>query len=266
MTQGSCVRCGMGLATRGQREVVVRKWAARLSGNTSYARMYRLVDRLSLCAGCLEGMPVIGEQICEQCGRSWESLGKESILKIGGERCRDCVSVGESALGGNRGLLRYDEWGKDLLGLYKYRGDERLAEFFGQLLTLAMYRYFSHGQFGYLVAVPLHAKRLQERGFNQMEKMAERVSRATGLPAQHALVRMKETPKLSQQTGREVRILSMKNAFIWRGEVLGKRGKPSYLLLLDDIYTTGSTLRACARAIQEAETVKTHIWSLTIFR
>jgi len=236
-----------------------------LSGRTSYAHMYRLVDRLPLCSGCLEEMPVIGETICEQCGRSWEHQGEPFLLESGSLRCRDCRSLGESALGGNRGLLRYDDWGKDLLGLYKYRGDERLADFFGKLLTLAMYRYFRPGQFDYLVAVPLHPKRLNERGFNQMESIAGRLSRAIGVPAQNALIRTKETAKLSQQTGREVRIHSMKDAFAWKGEAAHPK-KPSRILLLDDIYTTGSTLRACAQAIHHVETVKSYIWSLTIYR
>lgn len=265
MSQGGCVKCGIRFAARGRREAVVRSWAVRLSGRTSYAHMYRLVDRLPLCAGCLEEMPVIGEKICEQCGRSWERQGQQNLLESGALRCRDCRSIGESALGGNRGLLRYDDWGKDLLGLYKYRGDERLADFFGKLLTVAMYRYFRSGQFDYLVAVPLHPKRLSERGFNQMERLVERVGRSTGMPAQNALIRTKETPKLSQQTGREVRVISMQNAFEWRGEAT-KPKRPSRILLLDDIYTTGSTLRACAQAIHHVETVKSYIWSLTIYR
>lgn len=265
MSQGGCVKCGIRFAARGRREAVVRSWAVRLSGRTSYAHMYRLVDQLPLCAGCLEEMPVIGERICEQCGRSWEHQGQQVLLENGALRCRDCRSIGENALEGNRGLLRYDDWGKDLLGLYKYRGDERLADFFGKLLALAIYRYFRSGQFDFLVAVPLHAKRLSERGFNQMERVAGRLSRAIGVPVQDALTRTKETAKLSQQTGREVRIHSMQDAFAWKGEAAHPK-KPSRILLLDDIYTTGSTLRACAQAIHHVETVKSYIWSLTIYR
>jgi len=265
MSQGGCVKCGIRVAARDRREAVVRSWAVRLAGRTSYAHMYRLVDRLPLCAGCLEEMPVIGEPICEQCGRSWEHQGQGIMLESGALRCRDCRSIGENALGGNRGLLLYDDWGKDLLGLYKYRGDERLADFFGKLLTVAMYRYFRSGQFDYLVAVPLHSKRLSERGFNQIESVAARLSRAIGVPARNALIRTKETAKLSQQTGREVRIQSMQDAFAWKGEAPHPQ-KPSRILLLDDIYTTGSTLRACAQAIHHVETVKPYIWSLTIYR
>lgn len=265
MSQRGCVRCGIRVAARNQREAVVRSWAVRLSGRTSYAHMYRLVDQLPLCAGCLEEMPVIGERICEQCGRSWDHKGQQNLLESGALRCRDCRAIGGNALVGNRGMLLYNEWGKDLLGLYKYRGDERLADFFGKLLTLAIYRYFRSGQFDYLVAVPLHAKRLSERGFNQMERVAGQLSRAIGVPVQDALTRTKETAKLSQQTGREVRIHSMQDAFAWKGEAAHPK-KPSRILLLDDIYTTGSTLRACAQAIHHVETVKSYIWSLTIYR
>ncbi|MCM3079646.1 ComF family protein [Brevibacillus invocatus] len=267
MSQGACVRCDR-IAARNQRETVVRRLASQLAGRNGYAHMYRLVGSLPLCGACLAAMPVIEGQICEQCGRSLAAQGLdcERGTESSEQRCRDCRSPVVSALEGNRGLLRYDAWGKDLLGLYKYRGDERLAHFFGMLLALAMYRYFQPGQFDCLVAVPLHEKRLQERGFNQMERISQYLSRVTGVPVQHALIRTKDTPKLSKQNGRDVRIQSMKDAFSWREEDSGKRGEISCFLLLDDIYTTGSTLRACAKAIQEAQTVKTYIWSLTIFR
>lgn len=283
MLQHACVRCGMRLVTQATaREGIVRRWAAVLVEKSKYPLMYRLLDQLPLCAGCLEGLPVIGEKICQQCGRGWEIQQEQWNKKIvhtdAGTsvwHCRDCQMVEIGALQGNRSLLRYSEWGKDLLGLYKYRGDERLSHFFGTLLNIAVLRYFQSHAFACIVAVPLHQNRLLERGFNQVELLADTLSKAIGVPARSWLRRTKETPKLSQQSGRGARQTHMEDAFAWSGEEKDSRHRPFFrkgkessgsILLLDDIYTTGSTLRSCAETIKKNQSAETNIWSLTIYR
>jgi competence protein ComFC len=255
----------MRIGTHAYREEIVRRWASELALKSRYPQMYRLLNSLSLCAGCLESLPVIGESNCQRCGREFIQTREATEARW----CRDCRTWSTEALEGNRSLLRYNEWGRDLLGLYKYRGDERLSRFFGTLLAITVYRYFQPEQFDCLIAVPLHQKRLQERGFNQMDLLADTLSEEIGIPAKKWLQRTKETPKLSQQTGREARQTHMRDAFSWSGELREIRRKKnnSYaILLLDDIYTTGSTLRACADTIRTSESEACSIWSLTIYR
>lgn len=273
MREGRCVCCGAHFATPAKRERIVRKWAAALARTAGYPLMYRLVERLPLCAGCLDTMPVIGDEMCWQCGREWQQEWKTAGKpgrEPGKRLCRDCLAAQPSALRGNRSLLRYQGWGKELLGRYKYRGDERLAQLFALLLMIAMHRHYQPDRINCLTAVPLHAKRLRERGFNQMELIAERVSRACGIPARPLLERTKETKKLSQQTGRAARRQSIQGAFAMKtlegSELPEHRIPPCTILLLDDVYTTGSTLRECAAAIQRAQTAEVHIFSLTIYR
>lgn len=284
MRPHACVRCGMaGALLSAGREAIVRRWATVLAGKKQYPRVYRLLERLPLCAGCLEGLPVIGEQQCQQCGRGREIQDEawhknihspEAEAKTRAWRCRDCQRVEGGALEGNRSLLRYNEWGKDLLGTFKYRGDERLARFFGTLLMIAVLRYFPTADFTGLVAVPLHRNRLLERGFNQMELLSDTLSEETGVPVRRWLQRRKDTPKLSQQSGREARQVHMEEAFVWVGGKMESKRRPffrsgrsaGFILLLDDIYTTGSTLRACAETIRKNQSAEVKIWSLTIYR
>ncbi|MDF2683777.1 MAG: amidophosphoribosyltransferase [Brevibacillus sp.] len=256
MRGDSCVACA-GRVVLQAKESAARKLAQQLSSRTRYPVMYRLVAGLSLCAACLERMPVIGDEICQQCGREHEADGL----------CQDCHKITGETLQSNRSLLRYNEWGKDLLGTYKYRGEERLAAFYAKLLTIAVYRYHARTTFDLIATVPLHEQRLQERGFNQVDLLAKRLGADIGVPVRTLLLRTKRTAKLSQQSGRTAREESMEGAFSWAGESLGQAGAGSYrILLLDDIYTTGSTLRSCAKTIREHAGSHSHIYSVTIYR
>ena len=99
-----------------------------------------------------------------------------------------------------------------------------------------------------LIPVPLHSLRRRERGFNQAEAIAEWVSHRCRIPCIRALVRIKNT---ATQTGfdRKKRISNLRGAFILHHnrDVLAK-----HCVLVDDVFTTGSTLDACARVLRAA--------------
>ncbi|MED4586200.1 double zinc ribbon domain-containing protein [Brevibacillus choshinensis] len=256
MRGDSCVACA-GRIVMQAKESAARNLARQLSSRSRYPVMYRLIVGLSLCAACLERLPVIGDEICEQCGREYSA----------DRLCQDCHKITGETIQNNRSLLRYNEWGKDLLGTYKYRGEERLAAFYAKLLTMVVYRYHAETSFDCIATVPLHEQRLQERGFNQVDLLAKRLGADIGVPVRSLLLRTKRTAKLSQQAGRSARVESMDGAFSWAGEGLGQAEEGSYrILLLDDIYTTGSTLRSCAKTIREHAGPHSHIYSITIYR
>lgn len=247
------------------REPSIRRWSQKLAASGRYPAMYRLLSGLPLCAGCLEALPVIGDLICRQCGREREGKWAQN------ERCLDCLNVADEPLESNRSLLRYTNWGKDLLGMYKYRGDERLAAFFSGILAVAVLRYYSCEKLDGITTVPLHGHRLQQRGFNQVDLLASRLGKIIGVPVHSLLRRTRETPKLSQQGGRFARQESMQGAFSWAGEngesLAGRRhSRTKTVLLLDDIYTTGSTLRECASVLRSHVGTQSRILSLTIYR
>ncbi|HEY8108875.1 MAG TPA: ComF family protein [Patescibacteria group bacterium] len=110
-----------------------------------------------------------------------------------------------------------------------------------------------------LVPVPLHSRRLRERGHNQSALIAEAVSEATGLPLSDALARRRYT-RTQTGLGRADRHRNVDGAFEWTGAALGAQP----VLLVDDVYTTGATLAACAEACR-ASGVK-HVYGLTVGR
>ncbi|MGF9910085.1 ComF family protein [Brevibacillus porteri] len=259
MTSGMCVRCGGRIAAL-QKESVVREKARQLSDQASYPVIYRMLKGVMLCGICLDALPLIGHEICQRCGRDKEfqaSTGTEGL-------CRDCVhGEDDQILVANRSLLRYEKGEKDLLGLFKYRGDERIALYYGTLLAITVQRYYRSMGFICITTVPLHPQRLRERGFNQVDLLARHLGAAIKIPAKPLLLRTKDTPKLSKQKGRTARHESMLKAFVWNGQGMPSAAK---ILLLDDIYTTGSTLRSCARTIREHLGPSCEVYSLTIYR
>lgn len=260
MMGGACVRCG-GRIVAVLREGIIREKAGQLSNQTNYPAIYRLLKGISLCRACLDALPFIGHDICQQCGRDMEF---EKVHAGNNGLCRDCIhGDDEQLLVANRSLLRYDHGEKDLLGVYKYRGDERLAAYYGLLLAITVQRYYKFIGFTCITTVPLHPHRLRERGFNQVDLLARHLGAAAKLPVETLLRRTKDTPKLSQQRGRLSRQESMREAFMWGGKEISPDAK---ILLIDDIYTTGSTLRSCAKTLQTHLGRSCEIYSLTIYR
>jgi len=232
--------------------------ARRLSVRQTYPVVFRLLHQLPLCAICLLELPWIEGPICTGCGRSWSS----------GECCGDCRRYADKFLEMNRSILRYDDRGRQLIRQYKYRGDERLTELLSTLLAIGYYRYLFQAGLCLITYVPLHANRLEERGFNQAERIAARFAQFVKHPVKPLLVRTKMTDKLSKQGGRSARIQSLAEAF----QPVEPAACPivpldKAILLVDDIFTTGSTLRFCARAIRQYPPFSGRkVYSLTIFR
>lgn len=111
-----------------------------------------------------------------------------------------------------------------------------------------------------IVPVPLHPQRQRERGYNQSALLAHELARRTGLPvAEGMLLRVTPTPP---QVGLQAieRAENVRDAFRCRNDALaGKR-----ILLVDDVLTTGATLRACAGALLQSKV--SAVWGLTLAR
>ncbi len=163
------------------------------------------------------------------------------------------------------------------MALYKYRGKESLLDLLGALLYDAYLQHYREYSFSMITHVPLHFSRKRERGFNQSRRLAEYLSGRTRIPHRTLLHRRKQTDKQSKKI-RSQRLETLKNAFaihpvyrhfqISREQSLptGVSDSPSSepILLIDDIYTTGSTAVECARLLKEE--MEREVYVLTVAR
>jgi competence protein ComFC len=136
-----------------------------------------------------------------------------------------------------------------LLYAYKYNFVEDVLKIF-EILMQQFLKLNKHyfDQIDILVPVPLHKRRLAERGFNQAEEIAKILAMELQLPLENMLIRKKST-KQQAKLQKDERIKNIKNAFALK-DVATLKGKN--ILLVDDVFTTGSTLDESARILKEA--------------
>lgn len=141
---------------------------------------------------------------------------------------------------------------KKAIAALKYEGRRELAEMMGQCLGQAWLAAPELGKVKQLtvVPIPLHAQRLQQRGFNQAELIARSFSQVTGYPLQvRGLQRVRATQAMFGLNPSQ-RHANVKDAFRL-GKGLQQRRPTSPILLMDDIYTTGTTAREAAKVLQQ---------------
>ncbi|MFH1387354.1 MAG: ComF family protein [bacterium] len=154
----------------------------------------------------------------------------------------------------------YDGVIKESIHRFKFNKRKKLAEPLGVLLV----NYLGHkpglkiDELDGIIPVPLHEKRMRERGFNQVELLASTLTKYFELPVTPALERLKNThPQFDLQ--RDARLNNVKGAFrvINPKAVYNKK-----VLLLDDIYTTGATISECGRVLKNAGAKRVEVLTL----
>ncbi len=107
--------------------------------------------------------------------------------------------------------------------------------------------------------MPLHPTKKREREFNQAERLARRLSAATGIPVHTGLLRRVLPTRTQTLLTREQRAANMRHAFAPRGQprLRGRR-----IVLLDDVFTTGATTSACARVLRRAGAAEVCVWTV----
>ena len=226
-------------------------------------RLKRLVlDSLfpRYCVGCNKE----GEFLCPSCIRKLETIEPPFCPRCGmpqqqGSPCPDCIQWQQYHIDGIRSPYRFEGVIRQSIHQFKYQNLRGLASPLANLMS----RYLKNSPLpaDALIAVPIHRKRLRERGYNQSGLLARDLGKLTGIPVlEDCLFRQKfATPQARTGTAAE-RIKNVENAFICRDS----RVKGMRLLLIDDVATSGATLNACATALSSAGAVS--VWGLALAR
>ena len=206
-----------------------------------------------LCAPCLDCLPHKKSHQCPHC---------QDAITPNGAVCSSCYGL--SPLEGVFSVAPYSHPTiKAILFAYKYRFAVELSAPLGAFLTEGL---FAHDIAlpDILIPVPLHARRLRWRGFNQSALLASELSLkllpGTTLPISQMLTRSRFTPPQAKADTRATRLENLKNAFAWEGDGGAIEGKRIWLV--DDVATTGSTLAECAKTLKSAGARE--VWGVTL--
>ena len=197
---------------------------------------------IHLCADCAETVRHIVPPFCERCSQPFDGAITQAFTC---PNCADREVHFECAVAAFRshGVVR------DFIHDFKYNGQRHLLRPLADWLahTLDDPR-ISSRPFDAFVPVPLHHIRFREREFNQAAELATLVSQSRGVPVLHALKRTRHT---STQTklDRAERMENLRGAFHVR-HIAGV--KERHLVLVDDVFTTGSTVEECSRVLMRA--------------
>ena len=196
-----------------------------------------------ICPECVKKLPVITGPRCVRCSKPVE---KEEA-----EYCYDCARRSFLCERGFA-LWRYDRVTAESIAAFKFRGRKEYAAFYAQEAVRLAGGFLRGYRPDYLVPVPLHRRRLAARGYNQAALLAERIERLTGIPEIPLLVRIRNT-RPQKELNDKGRCQNVDAAFaLSQAEWRRLPGIPKTVLLIDDIYTTGSTVEACAAVLKTA--------------
>ncbi|RMG15535.1 MAG: ComF family protein [Planctomycetota bacterium] len=206
--------------------------------------------RRVLCASCRAKLELL-EEACRRCGSArGPYLGDEGP-------CRACAGSARGRVRTTTALFRYRGVGRGVLMALKYRRRDRLGVALGRALGRrwrAREPDAAASPTLWVVPVPLHPFRRWRRGYNQAEEIAVGVAESLGRPWVDALRRRRSTPPLFALE-REARERTMAGAFAPRG---GRSLVGRTVALVDDIRTSGATLREAAAALHAAGAARVH--------
>jgi len=191
-----------------------------------------------VCPQCADSLQYIKSPFCKKCGKPLSDQRQEY--------CGDCGS-GDHLFVAGRALFEYPCVRKSIYR-FKYKGRKEYGEFYGRELARHLGDDIRGWKPDALVPVPLHSSRMRARGYNQAEVLARELGRLLDIPVQTHLIRRIKKTRPQKQLNRLQRQNNLKRAFkLYRNDV-----KLKTIIIVDDIYTTGSTVDAMAAVLREA--------------
>lgn len=204
-----------------------------------------------------------GDLCCRKCSGSVQYLGSNYCMKCGKglsrqetEYCHDCRKYKHNFERG-RSLYRYESVAGAIFR-FKYQGRQEYADFFAEELYRHLGRDILAMQADVMIPVPLHKSRYKERGYNQAALLGKGLARRLQIPFSDKIaVRCKKTIPQKQLSYAE-RQNNLKKAF----KLTGNDVKLNTVIIIDDIYTTGSTVDALAKVLSDGGAKRIYVVTL----
>ena len=202
-----------------------------------------------LCDACWEQIEFLKPPWCQICG-----LPRWSTACAG---CREHPPLFRKL----RAIAFYEPTLREAIHLMKYEKKQVISKHLVQSLQAHLPADLASTDYDFLLPVPLHANRFRQRGFNQAEQIAQGVAKIWGAPVRtDILARIRDTVPLSSLHSREERRESIAGAFEVQSQDSIQNRK---ILLIDDIFTTGTTINEALKVLQVANPNCVDVLTLT---
>ena len=205
-----------------------------------------------VCAECWRGVRFIRPPFCERCGLPFDGAITTQF---------DCTNCGEMDLHFSyaRSAVAAKTVTLEVIHRFKYLQARWFEPFLADLLIREAKPVLAQSKWDFIAPVPLHSVKFRERGFNQAESLAQRLSAATGIPLHTKLLRRTAATLTQTRLSRDERADNVHRAFAAAPGVAlhGER-----IVLVDDVFTTGATTNACARALKRAGASEVCVWTV----
>ena len=197
--------------------------------------------RCPACGGILEDKQ---RSICPQCESIFHPVSEYYCMKCGKpvneteEYCSECQHRERKFIRG-RSVFLYNAQMKNSLLRYKYYGSREYGKYYAESMCRYVGRDIKSWKPDVIIPVPLHRRKKRMRGFNQAADLAERIGKILGIPVAEDVIYKSRETRSQKKLDAEERKKNLRNAFQAAGPVTGLR-----ILVVDDVYTTGSTVEA----------------------
>jgi ComF family protein len=203
----------------------------------------RVEAKSFLCSDCIQTLREISHPFCSQCGLPIPGLALQSD-----GLCGRCLSAPPPYARARYGVY-YEGPLREALIRFKYYAALNLGNTLSDVLTAAFHRHYDSSEFDMIIPVPVHRKRLFQRGFNQAVILATKLSSEAKVPLhRRSLIKVKDTlPQARLPKVQRVKNLRKSFGVLDPGNVREKR-----VLLVDDVATTGSTIAEATKTLLKA--------------
>lgn len=203
-----------------------------------------------VCRKCRGEISYVGGEVCKRCGKP--------LREERGSFCRDCENNPHFFIGG-RALYTYESVALPIYR-FKYAGRREYGIFFAREIAYYLGDYIRQIAPDAILPVPLHPGKERARGYNQAGVIAKELGRLLDIPVYSNLVKRVANTKPLKNMGPLERQNSLKKAFI-----LGENGvKLDTTIVIDDVFTTGSTIDAISKVLLQEKSMKIYFITLAI--
>ena len=192
-----------------------------------------------ICPPCFQKLSFVIGPVCKKCGKE--------IMDETMEFCEDCMAH-RHAFESGVALVNYDETARKSMVQIKYNNKREYLDFYGAALAVRYEKVIRRMHADVIIPVPVHRSRRRKRGFNQAEILAEILGERLEIPVETDWLRRNRRTMPQKELSPAERLKNLAGAFYAERLPDGVQR----VLLVDDIYTTGSTLEACAQVLRKA--------------